>query len=55
MSVVLTTTKTINNINCFSLGTANTKFKFRFLIQKLHRCIRESVVCTMQKAIHEYT
>ena len=37
------------------VGTTNTKSKFRFPIQKLHHCIRESVLSTMQKKFHEYT
>ena len=41
-------------IKCFEvsyyLGITNTKnSKFRFSIQKLHHCIRESVLSTMQK------
>ena len=28
---------------------------FRFSIQKLHHCIREGVVSTMQKFFYEYT
>ena len=37
------------------IGTTNTKSKFRFSIQKLHHCICESAVCTMQKIFYEYT
>ena len=43
------------NNNNYYLGIANTNSKFRFSIQKLHHCIRESVLSTMQNFFYEYT
>ena len=44
-----------NNNN--NVGLANTNYKFRFSIQKLHHSIRESVLSTYNNAnfFYEYT
>ena len=37
------------------IDTTNTKYKFEVSAQKLHHCIRGSVVSTMHKEFHQYT
>ena len=45
----------VGSSNAVCVGITNTNSKFRFSIQKLHHCIRESVPSTMQKLFYEYT